>query len=84
MEQLGKVMTIGINRPEVRNCVDPATAAQLVTAFNRFEQTEEALVAVLHGKGQSLLPLAVLVLQMCKLKSSKCDVDVVIDINYNV
>ncbi|KAK7091374.1 hypothetical protein V1264_009060 [Littorina saxatilis] len=50
-EQLGNVMTIGINRPEVRNCVNPATATQLVSAFHKFEQTEDALVAVLHGKG---------------------------------
>ena len=54
VEQLGKVMTIGINRPEVRNCVNPATATQLVTAFDRFEETEEALVAVLYGKGKSV------------------------------
>ena len=54
VEQLGKVMTIGINRPEVRNCVNPATATQLVAAFDRFEETEEALVAVLYGKGQSV------------------------------
>ena len=57
VEQLGKVMTIGINRPEVRNCVNPATATQLVTAFGRFEETEEALVAVLYGKGQSVTEL---------------------------
>ena len=68
VEQLGKVMTIGINRPEVRNCVNPATATQLVTAFDRFEQTEEALVAVLYGKGQSLRSLAGVALQICELK----------------
>lgn len=51
IEQIGNVMTIGINRPEVRNCVNPATAAQLISAFKTFEQTEEALVAVLYGKG---------------------------------
>ncbi|XP_076457241.1 enoyl-CoA hydratase EchA19-like isoform X2 [Babylonia areolata] len=51
VEQLGKVMTIGINRPEVRNCVNPATAQQLTKAFQQFEDTQEAHVAVLHGKG---------------------------------
>ena len=61
VEQLGKVMTIGINRPEVRNCVNPATATQLVTAFDRFEETEEALVAVLYGKGKLVTELLQLV-----------------------
>ena len=61
VEQLGKVMTIGINRPEVRNCVNPATATQLVTAFDQFEETEEALVAVLYGKGKLVTELLQLV-----------------------
>ena len=52
VEQIGNIMTIGINRPEARNCVNPATAQQLVKAFDRFEDTEDARVAVLHGKGQ--------------------------------
>ena len=52
VEQIGNVMTIGINRPEVRNCVNPATATQLFDAFNHFEETEDAYVAVFHGKGE--------------------------------
>jgi enoyl-CoA hydratase/carnithine racemase len=51
VQQLGKVMTIGINRPEVRNCVNPPTAKELIAAFHKFEETEDALVAVLYGKG---------------------------------
>lgn len=51
VDKLGKVMTIGINRPEVRNCVNPATTQQLIAAFCKFEEDEESLVAVLYGKG---------------------------------
>ncbi|KAL8590968.1 hypothetical protein ACOMHN_019516 [Nucella lapillus] len=51
VQQLGKVMTIGLNRPEVKNWVDPPTASQLVKAFQLFEDTEEAHIAVLYGKG---------------------------------
>ncbi|PVD32497.1 hypothetical protein C0Q70_07936 [Pomacea canaliculata] len=51
VEKFGKVMTIGINRPDVRNCVNPTTADRLIAAFNQFELDSEALVAVLYGKG---------------------------------
>ncbi|KAL4235237.1 hypothetical protein ACF0H5_006875 [Mactra antiquata] len=51
VDKVGGIMTIAINRPEKRNCVNPATAKELVQAFNNFEKDEESKVAVLHGKG---------------------------------
>ena len=50
-QQIGKVLLIGINRPEKRNAVDPNTADQLVEAFTKFEKDPDSLVAVLYGKG---------------------------------
>ena len=35
-----RIMSIGINRPEKRNCVDFATADELAEAFEDFEQDE--------------------------------------------
>lgn len=45
----GPVTLIGINRPQVRNAVDQATAAALADAFRAFDADEAASVAVLHG-----------------------------------
>lgn len=45
------VMTVTIRRPERRNAVDSATASALVEAFELFEATESASVAVLTGAG---------------------------------
>jgi enoyl-CoA hydratase/carnithine racemase len=42
---------VEINRPEVRNCVNHGTAAELHRAFMMFEETEECGVAVLSGRG---------------------------------
>ena len=50
-EHLGDVALIGINRPDVRNCVDSATALALREAFERFEKDEGLKSAVLHGIG---------------------------------
>lgn len=50
-QQIGKIMLIGINRPEKRNAVDPNTAGQLVDAFTKFDEDSNSEVAVLHGKG---------------------------------
>ena len=50
-QQIGKVLLIGINRPEKRNAVDPDTAEHLVEAFTQFEKDPDSLVAVLYGKG---------------------------------
>jgi len=48
---MGKVTTIGINRPEKRNCLDTATAQLLSEALDEFENNEEASVGVLYGIG---------------------------------
>ncbi len=45
------VVSIGLNRPEKRNCVNEETAAALAEAFLDFEQDEEMRCAVLHGFG---------------------------------
>jgi len=51
IERKGKVFTIIINRPEVKNAIDEATGAALADAFREFEQDETASVAVLCGSG---------------------------------
>jgi enoyl-CoA hydratase len=45
----GPVAIVMINRPEVRNCVDGPTAAELAEAFRSFEADTERDVAVLAG-----------------------------------
>jgi len=47
----GPVTTVLLSRPERRNAVDGATAAQLAQAFRAFDADSEAAVAVLHGEG---------------------------------
>src|SRR5258708_4059690 len=47
----GPVTTIVIDRPDVRNAVDPRTGGQLVEAFLAFEHDADALAAVLCGSG---------------------------------
>ncbi len=51
VEQRGPVWTVILSRPERRNAVDRATAAQLAEAFRAFEAAEDASVAVLWGEG---------------------------------
>jgi enoyl-CoA hydratase len=45
------ILTVTINRPEVRNAVDAATAAALADAFRSFDADERLHVAVLTGTG---------------------------------
>jgi enoyl-CoA hydratase len=49
IERDGAVMTVLIDRPEVRNAVDGATAAALANAFREFDGDPESAVAVLTG-----------------------------------
>lgn len=49
VERSGPVTTVVMDRAEVRNAVDPATADALVTAFEAFERDAEAKVAVFYG-----------------------------------
>src|SRR5205085_4198445 len=51
VEKDGAVTTVTIDRPEVRNAVDPDTADALRAAFDTFEADETAHVAVLTGAG---------------------------------
>jgi enoyl-CoA hydratase len=46
-----KILTVTINRPEVRNAVDSATAAALADEFKQFEADDELSAAVLTGAG---------------------------------
>jgi enoyl-CoA hydratase len=47
----GPVATITLNRPEKRNAVSGAVAAELRAAFERFEEDDALSVAVLTGAG---------------------------------
>ena len=49
IEKKAHITTIIINRPEVRNAVDPPTAEALADAFREFEADGDAQVAVLTG-----------------------------------
>ena len=50
-ELRGRIAIVTIDRPEVRNAVDVATAKELAEAFRRFDDDESADVAVLTGEG---------------------------------
>lgn len=50
-ERHGTILTIGINRPEARNAVNPETASQLLQAFDEFEKDPSLTAAVFHGLG---------------------------------
>jgi enoyl-CoA hydratase len=49
IERSGPVTTVILDRPQVRNAVDRATAQALADAFRAFDQDAEAAVAVLYG-----------------------------------
>jgi enoyl-CoA hydratase len=51
IEKEGPVTTVILSRPEVRNAVDRATAADLARAFREFDADPDAAVAVLWGEG---------------------------------
>jgi enoyl-CoA hydratase len=48
-ETRGHIAIVTIDRPEVRNAVDQATAQSLVEAFRRFEADDDLRVAILTG-----------------------------------
>ncbi|RDI94636.1 crotonase/enoyl-CoA hydratase family protein [Meiothermus sp. QL-1] len=50
-ERKGRVCTVILHRPEVRNAVDAETAHALAEAFRRFEADDSLHVAVLWGAG---------------------------------
>ena len=47
------MLTVIIDRPEVRNAVDPQTSAELREAFRAFEQDNALRVAILTGGGRT-------------------------------
>src|SRR5215469_7008964 len=47
----GNVLIVKLNRPEVRNAVDTATASALAGAFESFDRDDSLSVAVLTGAG---------------------------------
>jgi enoyl-CoA hydratase len=47
----GPVLTVTIDRAQVRNAVDPETAAALAESFRRFDEDDKLAVAVLTGAG---------------------------------
>jgi enoyl-CoA hydratase len=47
----GPVTIVTIDRPGVRNAVDPPTAAELVHAFETFDRDDDQSVAILTGAG---------------------------------
>lgn len=49
IEKSGPVTTIILQRPDVRNAVNRATAETLAEAFRQFDADESALVGVLYG-----------------------------------
>lgn len=53
VERNDEVWTVILDRPEVRNAVDRATARQLAEAFREFEADQTARVAVLWGEGNN-------------------------------
>jgi len=52
-ERNGPVLTVIIDRPEVRNAVDDATAQQLSEAFQQLETDDSLSAGVLYGTGES-------------------------------
>jgi enoyl-CoA hydratase len=51
VDRAGPVTTVILDRPEVRNAVDRATALALADAFRAFDADDSASVAVLWGAG---------------------------------
>ncbi|XP_053198651.1 enoyl-CoA hydratase EchA19 [Scomber japonicus] len=50
-ERRGSVVTVAINRPEVRNAVNQETARRLLEELEAFDSDPDLNVAILHGKG---------------------------------
>ncbi|MFT6581960.1 MAG: crotonase/enoyl-CoA hydratase family protein [Alphaproteobacteria bacterium] len=53
VEKDGPVTTVILNRPDVRNAVDNATADALAAALRAFDADDDAHVAVIYGEGGS-------------------------------
>ena len=55
VEKKGVVYTVIINRPEIKNCVNPKTADQLADAFRAFGCNPNYSSSFLCGAGGSML-----------------------------
>ncbi|MCB9682873.1 MAG: crotonase/enoyl-CoA hydratase family protein [Alphaproteobacteria bacterium] len=51
VERVPPIWIVHLDRPQVRNAVDGATAAALAEAFRAFDADADARVAILHGRG---------------------------------
>lgn len=51
IEKTGTVTLIGINRPDVRNCINTEAAVELSAVIEAFENDPESPIAVLYGIG---------------------------------
>ncbi len=51
-EREGAVAILTIDRPEVRNAIDPKTSDELIAAWREFQEDERMRVAVLTGAGE--------------------------------
>lgn len=50
-EKRGSIFYITINRPDVRNAVDPETGTLITEAYRTFRDDDEALVSIITGAG---------------------------------
>ncbi|XP_023241399.1 uncharacterized protein LOC111639703 [Centruroides sculpturatus] len=51
VEKFGKLYSIGLNRPEKRNCLNRETVKHLLDALKTFDEDNSAYAAVIYGKG---------------------------------
>jgi len=51
-EQIDRIVTITINRPDAMNAIDPDTHQALIEAWTRFRDDDSAWVAILTGAGE--------------------------------
>lgn len=52
VERRGKILIVTINRPEVRNALNPMANEELQGIFNAYEKDDDLWVAILTGKGR--------------------------------
>ena len=53
VEKKDKIMTVSINRPSKKNCVNRTTARELYSAFKVFEEDSDVAVGILRGTGDT-------------------------------
>jgi enoyl-CoA hydratase/carnithine racemase len=68
-EKKGRLAYITLNRPDRRNAIDPATSAELKTAFEDFKADDDAWVALLTGTGDQAFSAGADLVAMAKAMS---------------